>query len=141
MDFSEHVALSLPCAAAVSLATGRWEPGVAFAVGGILVDLDHALDYWWEKGFTLSMARLNQHFGGHEARRLVLLMHAWEWNALCWAAWALLGWPLWVAGFAAGWLLHLMLDQRYNLLEPWAYWFFARARIGFKAERLYPPHP
>ena len=138
MDFSEHVALSLPCAAAISLATGRWQPGLAFAVGGILVDLDHAHDYWREKGFTLSMTRLNAHFGGHQAQRLVLVMHAWEWNALLWAAWAAFSGPWWVASFAAGWLLHLALDQRYNLLQPWAYSFFARARIGFEAEALYP---
>jgi hypothetical protein len=139
MDFSQHVSLSLPVAAGLSLATGRWEAGLAFAVGGVLVDLDHLPDYYMEKGVTFSLAQLNAHFAEHQARRLVLVMHAWEWNALTWAAWALFGLPLWVAAFAAGWLAHLILDQRYNLLQPWAYWFFARYRIGFQAAPLHLP--
>jgi hypothetical protein len=137
MDFSEHVALSLPAAGVVALATGRAEVGLAFAVGAVLVDLDHLPDYWMEKGFTLSLAKLNRHFGGREARRLFLVLHAWEWNALLWALWAVAGLPLWVAGLAAGHLAHLALDQRYNLLQTWAYSFFARYRIGFRAEPLY----
>ena len=142
MDFGQHVALTLPAAAAAALASGRAEVGVALAVGGILVDLDHLPDYWREKGVTFSLATLNAHFAEGQAQRLVLVLHAWEWNALLWLAWALLPLPLWVAAFAAGWLAHLALDQRYNLLQPWAYWFFARYRIGFQAAPLYPqPKP
>ena len=138
MDLSEHIALSLPAAAVITLATGKPEAGLAFAVGGVLIDLDHLLDYWREKGFTLSLQKLNEHFGGRKAKLLFLILHAWEWNALLWLLWAWLGWPLWVAALAAGSLAHLALDQRYNLLQPWAYSFFARAYLGFEAAKLFP---
>ena len=135
MDFSEHVALSLPAAGIITLATGRPEAGLAFVLGGVFIDLDHLPDYWREKGFTLSLHKLNAHFGGREAKHVVLILHAWEWNALLWLLWAGLGLPFWVAALAAGSLIHLALDQHYNLLRPWAYSFFARARVGFKAGR------
>jgi hypothetical protein len=137
MDLSEHLALSLPGAGVLALATGRLDVGLAFAVGGVLIDLDHLPDYWIEKGFTLSLNELNRYFGGRDAKRLFLVLHAWEWNAALWVAWAGLGLPWWVAGLAAGHLTHLALDQRHNLLQPWAYSFFARYRIGFKARPLY----
>jgi hypothetical protein len=139
MDFSEHLALSIPAAAAVTLATGQADAGLAFAVGAVLIDLDHPPDFWREKGFTLSIYRLNAFFGSHEPRHLVLALHGWEWPALLGAAWAGMALPLWVAALAAGWLAHLVLDQRYNLLQPWAYWFFARYQIGFKSGPLYLP--
>ena len=137
MDFSEHVALSLPVGLGLSLATGKPELGLAFAVGGILIDLDHLPDYWREKGFTLSLAKLNGHFSGRDPVRLFLVLHGWEFCALLFALWAAFGLPSWTAALAAGWFFHLCLDHRYNLLQPWAYWFFARFRIGFKAAPLY----
>jgi hypothetical protein len=140
MDFSEHLALSVPAGAVVALATGQAEAGLAFAVGAVLIDLDHPLDYWREKGFTLSIHRLNLFFGSREPRHLVLVLHGWEWPLLLLAAWAGLGLPLWAGALASGWLAHLALDQRYNLLQPWAYWFFARFQQGFKAAPLYLPH-
>jgi hypothetical protein len=139
MDFSEHLALSLPAGAVVALASGQAEAGLAFAVGAVLIDLDHPPDYWREKGFTLSMARLSAFFGSREPRHLVLALHGWEWTALLAAAWLGLELPLWVGALALGWFLHLCLDQRYNLLQPWAYWFFARYHHAFKAPPLYLP--
>jgi hypothetical protein len=140
MDFSEHLALSIPAGAVLALATGRLELGAAFVVGGVLIDLDHPPDFWREKGFTLSMRRLNAFFGSRDPRHLVLALHGWEWPALLGAAWLGLGLPLWVAALALGWLTHLILDQRYNLLQPWAYWFFARYQVGFRSEPLYLPN-
>jgi hypothetical protein len=139
MDFSEHVALSLPVGAGLALATGQPEVGAAFVIGGVFIDFDHLPDYWREKGFTVSLTKLNGHFGGRDPQRLILALHGWEWCALTWALWAGMGLPLWVAGLAAGWTTHLILDHRYNLLQPWAYWFFARYRNGFEAAPLYLP--
>ena len=136
MDFSEHLALSVPGGAVLAVVTGQVEVGLAFAVGGVLIDLDHPLDYWREKGFTLSIHRLNAFFGSDEPEFLVLALHGWEWPALLGAAFWGFSLPLWVAALALGWLTHLILDHRYNLLQPWAYWFLARHGFEFRTAHL-----
>jgi hypothetical protein len=137
MDFSQHVAVSAPLGAAAALGTGDPAIGVAFFLSGVFIDLDHLPDFWREQGFTLSIGRLNRHFGGPDPVHLWLPLHAWEWPGLLLAACWGLALPRWAWAAGAGWLFHLILDERYNELFPWAYWFMGRLNSGFRARSLF----
>jgi hypothetical protein len=137
MDFSEHLALSAAGSAALYLATGDVAAALAFSVTGVLVDSDHVWDYWRETGFNLRRQAFLDFFAVGRPRHLLIPLHGWEWPLALAVAGLALGGPLWVQAAAAGWLLHLGLDQRYNPLGPFSYSFFFRWRVGFSGEAVF----
>jgi hypothetical protein len=137
MDFTEHLALSAAGAAGLCLATGDPAAAAAFMVTGVLIDGDHVLDYWRETGFNLRRQDFLDFFALGRPRHLLIPLHGWEWPLGLAAVGLALGGPLWVQAAAAGWLLHLALDQRYNPLGPFSYSFFFRWRVGFDGESVF----
>lgn len=138
MDFSEHLILSGAGSAAIFTGGGGWEAAVAFSATGVFIDLDHLVDYWRETGFNTDVPRFMNYFSTRQPRHLLLFLHAWELIAAALIACLLMatppGWMIWGM---AGWFLHLLLDQKYNHLHKFTYFFFYRLRHGFKTEAFF----
>jgi len=139
MDFTEHLALSAAGSALILLATGSPAAAAAFSVAGVLVDADHVPDYWRETGVNFRRQDFLDHFSVHQPRHLLVPLHGWEWPLALAAAALGLGLPGWVLAAAAGWFFHLCLDQRYNPLGPYSYFFFYRWRVGFESQAIFHP--
>lgn len=137
MDFSEHLALSLPVSAGIYMATGDPYAATAWTATGVFIDLDHVPDYWRETGINFDHGRFMSYFPNGEAKHLLLLLHAWEWPTALLAAGLAGGAPLWVLAAALGWLAHLVQDELYNGLKPYSYFFFYRWRTGFSVSAIY----
>lgn len=138
MDLQDHAALSLPAAGAIYLATASAPAALAFAVGGVLIDLDHLVDFWRETGwFNRDLPRFFRYFEDREPIHSYLPLHAWEWPLQFGVAAAVVGAPAWAWGFAAGVLSHLILDQRYNDLDRRAYFFLHRWAHRFDSWSFY----
>jgi hypothetical protein len=138
VDFSEHVIIS--AAGSAAMLAGGLDPAgaLAFGVVGVFIDLDHLADYWPETGFNVDVARFMGYFSSRQNKRMLLFLHGWEWPLG--AALALFdvgchsAWPYWAC---VGWLVHLLLDNRFNGLRRWTYFFFYRWSRGFKSEQFY----
>ncbi len=137
MDFSEHVIVSAAGSGAILAAGAGLPAAAAFGLMGVFIDLDHFPDYWRETGLNFDIPRFMGYFSSREIRRLVVVMHAWEWILAGFGLALWLGAPAWVFWGLAGWLLHLGLDQRFNYLHPLAYFFSFRARQGFDEKKLH----
>jgi hypothetical protein len=138
VDGDQHLALSLPAAGALYLATASAPAALAFAVGGVLIDLDHLIDFFRETGwFNTDVKRFLAYFEAREPVHTFLGLHAWEWPLQFIPAALILGAPAWAWGLAAGILVHLILDQRYNRLQPWAYSFLYRWAHRFDSWSFY----
>jgi|SRR5665213_418615 len=138
MVLRDHCSLSLCGSSAIYLVTADVSAAFAFWVAGTLIDLDHLNDYWRDDGFNLNLRRFFGYFSRRGPRYLLLAFHGWEWPlcllALAWGA----SEPLWLWCFAAGWLSHLILDQRFNRRQKSLGYFFAfRWSRGFKASEFY----
>lgn len=141
MDLHEHAAVAAPLSAALLLAGAGPAAAAAFFTGAVLIDFDHFLDYWRETGLNLDLRRFLPYFDSRRPRHLLLALHGWEWPALLGALGLALGLPAWAWALAGGWLLHLVLDQRFNPLTAPAYFFLYRWGVGFEVARLYTPLP
>lgn len=125
-------------AAAIYVVTGSASAASAFWVAGTLVDLDHGYDYWRDDGFNLNVRRFLGYFESRGPTYLFLGLHGWEWPLGLLAALPLLSAPLWVWTFCAGWLSHLLLDQRFNRRQnPRCYFFAYRMGRRFSADAFY----
>lgn len=133
-DLSAHLCLSLLCALLIYLKTENSGYALVFILGGIFIDLDHLLDYFFSfRRFVLRAFLASLQLRGG---KVYLLLHSWEivFLLLTWGS-AVKSPPL--AILAAGFALHLVIDnlQRKNLFF---YFFTYRLAHGFKVATLLP---
>ena len=109
-----HLATTAAACAVTAAMTHSWPLTAGVAVGGFLIDVDHAIDYvLFEGQRDLRPAAFLRYYLEGRVGRAVLVLHSYELLAL---AGALAGWtacaPLW--GYLIGALLHLSLDIAFN---------------------------
>jgi hypothetical protein len=128
------------CAATATL-TGSASMTAGVALGGFLIDVDHAVDYvLFDRQGDLRPRTFLRYYLEGRVQRLVLVLHSYE----LFAALGILAWwteTPWLVGYLAGGLMHLALDIIFNgQLTPrsiWAFYSFTyRARHGFAAPAL-----
>ena len=107
------VSTAITCGA-VYASTGSAALTAGVAVGGILIDVDHALDYvLFERRRDLRPTAFLKFYTEQRCERFVLLLHSYELLALL-AALAWLGNSVWLWGYVLGASLHLPLDVVFN---------------------------
>jgi hypothetical protein len=102
--------------ACVSAAVTTGSPAIVagIALGGFLIDVDHAIDYVvFDRQRDLRPAAFLRYYMEGRARNTVLVLHSYELFAvLAWLAWWLHSELL--IGYVFGAVMHLGLDLRYN---------------------------
>lgn len=136
-----HLAISLVAAAGFYALTRSAPLVLSFLTAGVLLDLDHWVDYWAEYGKRFDIRHFFEAVLHKEFRKAYLFLHAWEGvllsGALTW--WS--GWNAYWAGLTLGWGLHLLLDQLCNSARPWTYFLLWRGAGRFAYKRSFPaPH-
>ena len=110
-----HTAVSLALAALVVARSRRWRDAIPVLVAGILVDIDHLVDF----AANRTAARVAW---------IILPLHAWEW-----VLGLLARRERTTDGFAGGLAAHLALDQLNSAIShPLFYWITFRALHGFR---------
>ena len=120
-----HIAVASAVGLGVAAATqSPW--AVVTALGsGVLVDADHAIDYY--RWFVL-----------RKRERVFYLLHAWEYLPLLVLASAISGWNPLLLGATAGYLSHLVADQWANKAYTFTYSIIYRAAHGFNMQKVSP---
>jgi len=137
MKVRYHVLVSAAVAPVAWKASHSVAVVLGWVAGGVLVDLDHLVDYVLHYGWRVSPERLFRASYQGEYERAYLPLHAWEvWLAS--AAVGLVSGVPWLMGVAAGWGLHLLLDQLFNRPHALAYSLVYRWARGFRYAHLFP---
>jgi hypothetical protein len=136
-----HLVTTLAACGAAAFVTESLPLTGGVAVGGFLIDVDHALDYVFvDRQRDLRPSAFLRYYLEGQVQRAVLVLHSYELFAVL----AALAWwwqtPA-LAGYLFGGLMHLALDIAFNgKLTPysiWAFYSFAyRARYRFSAPAL-----
>jgi hypothetical protein len=107
------VTTAAACAAAAAL-TESVPLTVGIALGGFLIDVDHAVDYvLFEKQRDLRPGAFLRYYIEGRVQRAVLALHSYElFGLLGLIAWMTDAVPLW--GYLLGALMHLALDISFN---------------------------
>lgn len=139
MSPSKHAAAS----AAVSVAFAAYSHSAGGTLicflSGIFIDLDHVVDFWIAKRKPIfSYRKLYQYCANEKDGKLSLVLHSYELHLLLWiAVFALHLDVLWL-GLAVGVTSHLILDQIFNPLRPYVYFFAYRLKHGFDKKCIFP---
>jgi hypothetical protein len=109
-----HLVTTVAACATAATITGNVTLTAALAVGGFLIDVDHAVDYVvFERQRDLRPGVFLRYYLEGRTQRAVLALHSYELFALlAVAAW----WSgaVWLWGYLAGGLMHLALDLLVN---------------------------
>lgn len=137
MKPGRHLVLSTVVSAGAYVATGSVVLACSSWAAGFLIDADHLVDYLREFGLPRGFRHVYASFCGPNYRRLVLVLHGWEWVVgLACLAW--LGGNPWISGLALGMGQHLAADQWTNPVRPGTYFFAVRTWLGFDPRRFLP---
>ncbi|MCA1808264.1 MAG: hypothetical protein ABR497_03860 [Kiritimatiellia bacterium] len=132
-----HVAVSLAAGAGLGWALKSMTAALACLTAGVLIDLDHIPDYFWNFRRRPDAGHFFHVFKHDVLDRVIVVLHSWELMLLLllgvwWTGWRPLG-----LGLLCGALLHLSLDQLFNRHSPLAYSLIYRLRRGFAGRYFY----
>ena len=139
MKPSYHVTSSTILSGVLYLMTKSWGMAVACFLSGILIDLDHVLDYMIIYGWrTFTIRRFFYVFYHVRFKQIYLFFHAWEWLIILLGAAWMTGWNPWLVGLFAGIGLHMILDYFHNGGYIWSYSLILRWKNKFDFETTFP---
>jgi len=136
----QHHAVASTILMGITFAAFRsWGLSLAVLFSGILIDLDHLLDYFIRHGHDFTIRKFFQASYERQYRRAVLILHGWEWIILCCLVVLWIGWISWLVGLIIGVSSHLILDQMGNRPNLLGYSLFWRCRNRFDFDTVFPP--
>lgn len=105
-------------------------------VSGILIDLDHIIDYYKNNGFTLNPGVVYDACLDIKFDTLYIIFHSYEIVIVLWIAIACLSLSnAWKAA-AIGITQHVIFDNLTNPMRKMGYFFTYRAMKGFRKDLL-----
>ncbi len=139
MKLGHHIAFSTIFSGILYMVSRSWGMASACFISGIFIDLDHVLDFFIIYGRPFSIERFFQVFY-HELKfkQIFLILHAWEWLILLFAAAWVTGWSPWFVGILIGSGHHMILDYINNGGYIWSYSIIWRWRNNFDFETSFP---
>lgn len=105
---------------------------------GVLIDLDHHLDYWIAKGEVPWRYKDLVYFCATDKNhKMYLWFHSYESLIVLWLAIVFFDLGLVWVGAAVGLTVHVICDQFTNPLHPMVYFLTFRIKHRFKKEALF----
>ena len=138
MNLKNHITVSLIFSAFLFAISKSWTIITSSLIRGVLIDIDHILDYSREHGIDLRIKQFYERFDRKEVTRVWLILHSWELLFLMSICAFLMSWNPWVVGMIIGLTQHIVLDQISNKINKWAYFFFWRLRNDFSIKKICP---
>ena len=125
-----HMIVTAPIAAGTYYFTHSWLY-VAMAIFlGVLIDVDHVLDYIREEGkFNMKGLFVKSYAGDFTA--LYVFFHAWEYIPLSWIVGAAIGNYTFSVVFSIAYGAHMLADQLMNNVKPFGYFLIYRIMKKF----------
>lgn len=108
---------------------------IAFA-SGVLIDLDHFIDYYANFGFTLNLNRIYDACHKMKFSKLYVVLHSYELIALLWISIFIFGLSHYWTAAAIGLTQHMIIDQITNPINNLGYFLAYRIIRKFKREDI-----
>jgi hypothetical protein len=135
-DLSLHFVFTFLLAWYFRVSTGGWAWPVLCVVGGILIDVDHFIDYFLHYRFRFDLGDFFSHRYCEESGKYYMFFHSFELLILMWVIALFVAW---IIPVVTGMSLHLAIDlaitRRRN---PISLSLLYRWKNGFDAKKILP---
>ena len=137
MKLKHHITASIIISALLLAISKSWIIFTSSLISGVLIDIDHVLDYFWEfrKRF-----RLEEFFSTHRNEKAffcAIILHSWELLFPLNIYAFIISGNSWIIGIAIGFTQHVVLDQIFNTVYWSTYFFFMRFKNGFDVKKIF----
>ena len=137
MKLKQHITISLFFSAFFYTISNSWIIFGSSFISGILIDIDHILDYFMEHRINIQIKQFFDVFHNYKMSRAWLIFHSWELLFLLGISAFIVRWNPWIVGTVVGFTQHIVLDQVFNKPNKWTYFFFWRLKKGFSSKRCF----
>jgi hypothetical protein len=139
MQVKYHLTFSAVLSGGLYGVTRSWELSVASFLSGLLIDIDHVIDYLFSYGRPFNIRLFFESFSEHGCyERAFYILHGWEWLVFWTVIGWVTGWNLWTVGVLIGFGQHMILDQLGNNARAWSYSLYGRWKRKFEYRRCFP---
>lgn len=110
-----------------------------FLIAGILVDFDHYIDFVREFGVSFNLKRVYNtcRYGYANFKKMVLFLHSYEIMILLWVSVYVFSLGIVWRYIALSYTIHLILDQIFNNVKPFSYFFLYRMMNNFDVKKVF----
>jgi len=133
-----HTAASGAIGLLFGAVTGSWVSAWVCFLSGVLIDIDHVLDYYLtRRNWPISYESLYKFCVFEKEGKAYLIFHSYEFIFLVWIAVVIypLNFILWA--LAIGMSTHILCDHITNPYKPYFLFFIRRLRYGFDKKFIY----
>lgn len=108
-------------------------------LAGVLIDADHFLDYFLNRGFSYNLMEIYEVLDKSRIKKIFLILHSYELLAIFWVSIFLIPLNSLCLAMAIGFTQHIFFDQIFNPVNSRAY--FLSYRIINKFDRDFIMNP
>lgn len=137
MRLHYHTAASITISGMLYLMFRSGSLSAACCLAGIFIDIDHFIDYFRQKGWSLNIKDFFRTCNECQFDRIVLLWHGWEWIVLFGLSSWLTDWNPWVTGMFLGIGQHTIIDAAANSSHLKTYSLIWRWKKGFHFDTIF----
>jgi len=134
MKPKQHIVVSGIISYMVYMVTKSPISGLASFLAGILIDLDHLIDYCLNYGHTYKLKEIYKAIDELRLAKVYVLLHSYEVLIVFWGLVFLVPLNHVYFAIAIGMTQHMFFDQLCNPASPKAYFLIYRIANGFKRE-------
>ncbi len=112
---------------------------LSFVISGILIDIDHYIDYIRERGLTFNLKKVYAtcKYGNIHFKKITVFLHSYELVILLWLVTFMLNGHIIWKYTALGFTLHLFIDQIVNPVLPFGYFLSFRIANNFETNKIF----
>lgn len=138
MKLAHHISFSAVISTILYFILESWRLSLVSFISGILIDIDHILDYLIEYRMRFDMQEFLNFFYKEKHRKITLILHGWEWLLCLGLATVLIDYNPWIAGLFVGYGHHMVSDFLYSKANLKSYSLIWRWTQKFNSEIIFP---
>lgn len=138
MRLKGHVIATLTVSSIIYFVFNSFSAFISSLIGGILIDIDHLLDYYLHRGFDLRVKNFFNWCYRNQWETLIIFFHSIELIFIIWLVISVFNLGIFWIGLAIGLSQHIVLDILGNsdMLNLFSYFFIYRFINGFRKEYI-----
>jgi len=136
MKPKQHIIASGIISYMVYMVTNSPLSALASFLAGVLIDLDHLIDYYLNYGLTYKIKEIYKAIEELQLPKVYVFLHSYEVLVVLWGLIFLVPLNHVYFAIAIGMTQHMFFDQLCNPLKPKAYFLIYRIANGFEREHF-----
>lgn len=138
MRLKGHIIITLTISGILYFIYNSFSVFISSLIGGILIDIDHLLDYYIHRGMDFKIRDFFNWCYENQWDTLILFFHSIELMFILWLIISIFNLGIFWIGLAIGISQHIILDIIFNseMINIFSYFFIFRFIKGFRREYI-----